>query len=131
MSVLTKVIIDTKEYQDLKKIAAAYKILVQKKEQSGSGTCQCGKEEKDTPTLSQIAAKNDRDHALSPPEKEIIPSITDPYPETTQNTTTHTQSVENDEAMHFSPDERLEFEDAIAKKDRWYYVGAWKNNVRK
>ncbi len=126
MSLITKVIIDTKEYQHLKKIAAAYKVLVEKKELSGSGACHCT-EKKEIPALSQIAAENDRDHSLAPPQKEIIPSITNPYAEASQST-----DGWDDETLHFSPEERAEFEEAIVKKERWYYVGAWpKSNVRK
>lgn len=130
MSVITKVIIDTKEYKHLKEIAAAYKILVQKKELSGSGACHCMREaaSKKLPSLSQIAAENDRSHAISPPQKEIIGSITDPYGGTSQ--TQAAPTVEDDETFNLSPDDRLEFEEAITKKDRWYYVGAWRD-VRK
>ncbi len=134
MSVITKVIIDTKEYQHLKEIAAAYKVLVQKKEQSGSGHCCCPRKENSggVPSISQIAAENDREHAVSPPQKDIIPSITDPYSDEKGNvpSTSTLPSVEEDETLNFSPYQRLEFEEAVSKKERWYYVGPWKENVR-
>ncbi len=137
MSVVTKIIIDTKEYRHLKEIAAAYKVLLEKKDQTGGGLCTCTCRPADaTPvSLSQIGAENDRDHAVSVPPKEIIPSITNPYePQTTLNAHSATSTVssnEGDEKFNLTPEDRLEYEEAIAKKEKWYYLGPLEKNVRK
>lgn len=127
MSIITKVIIDTKEYHQLKETAAAYKALVDQKQQTEGGVCTCQKEAASTLSLSQIAAENDREHAVSPPQKSIIPSITSPYAEDLETETSQNTASEDYEKLHITPDDRLEFEEAIRKKDCWYYVGPFKD----
>ena len=123
MSLIAKTIIDTKEYRQLKEIAAAYKVLLQQKDQSGSGLCTCkggSTSRENEPVLSKVAAENDRLYATNPPEKEIIASITDPYNNTEEATST---SKVEDETIDITPDDRLEFEEAIKNKEKWYFVG--------
>ena len=132
MSVIAKTIIDTKEYRHLKEIAAAYKVLLQQKEQGGSGLCVCkngdGKTTStDTVELSKIVGENERLNATNPPETEIIASITDPY-SNIKDQNLQPVSSDEDEKFDLTPDDRLDFEEAIKQKEKWYFVG---KNVRK
>ncbi len=133
MSIITKVIIDTKEYHQLKEIAAAYKALIDRKQQTGSGLCICQKEEHpQTLSLSQITAENDREHAVSLPQKSILPSITNPYENNVEAPVEKNPNniSEDDEKLILTPDDKLEFEEAIKNNERWYFIGPWKD-VRK
>ncbi len=133
MSIIAKTIIDTKEYRQLKEIAAAYKAVLQQKEQGGSGLCLCkngGNKSTsgETVELSKIVAENDRLNATNPPETEIIASITDPYSNIQESENPQLVSLDADEKFDLTPDDRLDFEEAIKQKEKWYFVG---KNVRK
>ncbi len=98
MSLITKIIIDTAEYDRLINIEHEYKRLKEgqsyntkekvsnKEEQGGRGhtqcsctastaeKCTCGK----TPPLSEIIALNEQARSVNTPQRGILPSITDP-----------------------------------------------------
>ncbi len=126
MSVLTKIILDTAEYNRLLSIEKAYNELKAKYDessnlhQSGSGTlknCTClQKNEKCecSPSLSEIIAKNEQARVLDIPPRGILPSITDPNEKSGAGPST---SIEKE---IFEPEN---FRSLADDKSRWYFLG--------
>ena len=115
MSVVTKIILDTAEYNRLLSIEKAYKELKAEKaaetNQSGSGTssksCSCLANDtkcscKPTPPLSEIIATNEQARSVDVPPRGILPSITDPN-EQGYGTQSKSNPIQHEEKEHFNP----------------------------
>ena len=70
---IAKVFIDFKEYNRLKEIEKRY-VAQNSTTLQGAGVCQCGK----GMPLSQIVQEKESKRDLTPPQKGILPSITNP-----------------------------------------------------
>ncbi len=138
MSLITKVIIDTNEYNRLLKIEEEYKklkefhVLKRAKKlredpstnQTGSGeVCGCGNEQKcycskKTPPLSQIVALNDKAKSIDLPPRGLLPSITDPNEtETNNEKEKKREKLDHNEWKMFADD-----------KSKWYFLGHYEEN---
>ena len=128
MSLITKIVIDTAEYNRLVNIENEYKKLKAKyenySEQSGSGTCscinkktcQCGGQ---TPPLSQIIALNEQARSVGIPPRGILPSITEPHQ---KNLEREEEKIlgKKKEKDGFDHNEWRIFAD---DKTKWYFLG--------
>ncbi len=147
MSLITKVIIDTTEYNRLLKIEEEYKNLKeqfhkkersqnerqQSEQQTGSGNiCMCTNKEKEcncekTPPLSKIIALNDEAKAVDLPARGVLPSITDP------NEASQSKKEENiyPSEIEDKKKEKLdhnEWKMFVDDKTNWYYLGHFEEN---
>ncbi len=117
MSVITKIILDTNEYNRLLAIEKAYNELKTHQVQGGSGKekCTCVSQSS-TPPLSEIIAKNELAHTVDIPPRGILPSITDPNDTTNPTGSGKPKNTEeNFDANNFR---------ALGnEKDAWYFLG--------
>ncbi len=131
MSIVTKIILDTAEYNRLLAIEKAYHELKSTKlseaNQSGTGktkNCSCSETEKKcicTPPLSQIIATNEKARAVNVPPRGILPSITDPNEVGYGNSLSTVKSdEENKEKQLFDP---ASFRTLANQTDKWYFLG--------
>ncbi len=136
MSVVTKIILDTTEYNRLLSIEKAYKELKAEKaergtetNQSGSGnsskSCSCLENDSKcscTPPLSQIIAKNEQARSIDIPPRGILPSITDPND---QEHGTQSRPIDGKGKEHFNASN---FRSLANKTDKWYFLGYFQEN---
>ncbi len=146
MSLITKVIIDTTEYNRLLKIEEEYKRLREKfhglkpstnqgnEQQSGSGNiCKCEKKaEKEchcdkTPPLSEIVALNEQAKAVALPPRGLLPSITDPNEVSQSNKKNPEESTEGEDKKRERLDHN-EWKMFVDDKSNWYYLGHYEEN---
>ena len=135
MSVITKIILDTAEYNRLLSIEKAYhELKAHLNTQSGSGKdCSClnKNESSSTPPLSEIIAKNEVARSVDIPPRGILPSITDPNEKNEgQSTSTekNSQSVQKagqklkrkHDINSFDTDN---FRALANDKTNWYFLG--------
>ncbi len=138
MSVVTKIILDTSEYNRLLSIEKAYRELKSAQKlveanQTGSGplkTCKCKTNEKEVdtsspPPLSKIIASNDKARAVDIPQRGILPSITDPNDEAFEGfgsslSATHPSSRKEKDKEYFNA---TNFRSLANEKDKWYFLG--------
>ncbi len=130
MSVVTKVILDTTEYNRLLSIEKLYRELkaehLSEKNQSGTGNvkkCRCSLDTKEectcTPPLSEIIAVNEKARAVDIPPRGILPSITDPNEQGFGSNQT-TKESEGKNKEDFKP---ANFRVLANSKDKWYFLG--------
>ncbi len=137
MSLITKIILDTTEYNRLLSIEKAYNELKKKgleRNQGGSGTtkqCACGDktectcvEPTSTSSLSQIIQTNEQASAVDVPPRGVLPSITDPNEKQlgTGSKQNHIVKDENREKEKetFDP---TNFRSLANATDNWYFLG--------
>ncbi len=135
MSVLTKIILDTAEYNRLLSIEKAYQELKAQKQaeehqQLGKGNsekCTCKSKTTScscTPPLSQIIADNDKAKAVDIPTRGVLPSITDPNEHgygSTSSSTSQVVNSENEKAKEFF--DSSNFRSLANETDKWYFLG--------
>ncbi len=133
MSVVTKIILDTTEYNRLLSIEKLYnelKALHQgQNNQGGTGTlkkCSCtGDEAKGctcTPGLSKIIAENEKARAVEVPPRGVLPSITDPNEEGFGSRTSDLQT------KHKEVFDAANFRVLANEKGKWYFLGHFEEN---
>ena len=130
MSIVTKIILDTSEYNRLLAIEKAYHELkslkdeTSDKQQSGSGivnkcTCETKESCKCTPPLSEIIAENEKARAVDIPPRGILPSITDPHEQGFGNTANNkSETTERDKELF----EHSNFRALADDKEKWYFL---------
>ncbi len=135
MSLITKVIIDTAEYNRLLNIEHEYKILKNKEtesrksepHQSGSGcSCTAKKCSCPTPPLSEIIAVNERARSVDPLPKGLLPSITDPNDRSNDAKTTSGDGEEA--ARNIEKLDHNEWRTFADDKSKWYFLGHYEEN---
>ena len=134
MSLITKIVIDTSEYNRLLKIEHEYKKLKEKySDYTGSGkeacvctnknSCQCsgmdGQGKNKTPPLSKIIALNEQARSVEIPPRGILPSITDPNDETLEKSLEE-NTQEKKKVENFNHNEWRPFAD---DRTNWYFLG--------
>ncbi len=124
MAVTTKILIDTSEYDRLKKIETEYKNLLNV-QKGGKKNCNCNDEDGTcsckTIPLSQIINMNEKSHSLEPPTAGILPNITNPNDALTEQSSSGGNSDRKKNSNKLSE----EFSVINWPKDdsKWYYLG--------
>ncbi len=126
MAVTTKILIDTAEYERLKKVETEYKTLLQN-QKGGKKLCKCDSLN-DSCTcpmpLSQIINMKQQEHSSEPPVPGVLPNITDPNNDLTVKGDKPTIEGKHEKKTELRKNEpEFDISDWPKDETNWYYLG--------